>query len=76
MGTIKNLPLANVLYAYDQSDDTSILLEHNNTIYLGEDMEDSLANPVQSEEVGIRVDFLKELKHFTHMKKKHSHSYS
>ena len=56
LGTVKDLPMANVLYAYDKPDGTTILLEHNNTIYLGADMEDSLGNPIQSEEHGIRVD--------------------
>ena len=56
LGTVKDLPMANVLYAYDKSDGTTILLEHNNTLYLGPDIEDSLANPIQSEEIGIRVD--------------------
>ena len=56
LGSMKNLPMANVLYAYDKSDGRTIILEHNNTIYLGGDMDDSLANPIQSEEVGIRID--------------------
>ena len=56
LGSMKNLPLANVLYAYDTNRGTTLLLEHSNTIYLGNDMEDSLANPIQSEECGNRVD--------------------
>ena len=40
LGKLSDLPLANVLYAYDRPDDSTILLEHNNVIYLGDDMED------------------------------------
>ena len=50
--------MAKVLYAYDKIDGRTIILEHNNTIYLGGDMDDSLANPIQSEEIGIRIDFI------------------
>ena len=56
LGSVKNLPVANVLYAYDTKFGTTLLLEHNNTIYLGEDMDDSLGNPIQSEECGVQVD--------------------
>ena len=45
-----------MLYAYDTKFGTTLLLEHNNTIYLGEDMDDSLGNPIQSEEYGVQVD--------------------
>ena len=51
-----NLHYAHVLYAYDHQDGTTLIIEHNNTIYLGEDMEDSLCNHIQSEEAGTRVD--------------------
>ena len=33
-----------------------ILLAHHNTIYMGSDMDDSLGNPIQSEEAGVRID--------------------
>lgn len=56
LGSISNLPLANVLYAYDLKDGTTVLLECNNAIYLGEQMEDSLANPIQAEENDVRID--------------------
>ena len=56
LGSVKNLPIANVLYAYDATDGTVILLECNNSIYLGTKMSDSLMNPIQAEEVGVRVD--------------------
>jgi len=56
LGTIKNLPLANVLYAYDTLDGRTLILEHNDVIYLGDDMNDSLSNAIQSEEFGVRMD--------------------
>ena len=56
LGSLKNLPIANVLYAMDHFDGTVIILECNNTIYLGEQMDDSLANPIQLEENNVRVD--------------------
>ena len=56
LGKLDNLPYANVLYAYDHEDGSVLILEHNNTIYLGDAMQDSLANPIQSEEIGVRVD--------------------
>ena len=56
LGKLDNLPYAHVLYAYDHEDSSVLLLEHNNTIYLGDAMQDSLSNSIQSEEVGVRVD--------------------
>ena len=56
LGSIKSLPIANVLYAYDAPDGTVIVLECNNSIYLGDKMNDSLLNPIQAEEVGVHVD--------------------
>ena len=56
LGSIKSLPIANVLYAYDAPDGTVIVLECNNSIYLGDKMNDSLLNPIQAEEVGVRID--------------------
>ena len=55
-GSIKNLPIANVLYAYDNPRGFVILLECNNAIYLGDKMNDSLLNPIQSEENGVKID--------------------
>ena len=54
--SLKNLPIANVLYAMDHFDGTVIILECNNTIYLGEQMDESLANPIQLEENNVRVN--------------------
>ena len=56
LGTMKDLPIANVLYAYDTNDGNTIILENHNTIYLGENMDDSLLNPIQSEENDVRID--------------------
>ena len=41
LGTMKNLPIADILlYVYDMNDGQTILLGNNNTIYLGKDMTD------------------------------------
>lgn len=56
LGTMNNLPIANVVYAYDTVDGRTLLLENYNTIYLGDSMEDSLVNPIQAEENSVRVD--------------------
>ena len=56
LGTMKNLPIANVIYAYDTNEGETLLLENNHTIYLGNDMQDSLINPIQVEENNIHVD--------------------
>ena len=57
LGKLENLTYAHVLYVYDQETGSVLLLDHNNTIYLGDAMQDSLSNPVQSDEISIRVDF-------------------
>ena len=56
LGKMENLPVANVVYAYDSNDGLTILLESNNHIYFGDEMLDSLLNNIQSEEVDIRMD--------------------
>ena len=56
LGSVSNLPIANVLYAYDTVDGQVFILESNNAIYLGADMDDSLQNPIQCEEAGVRID--------------------
>jgi hypothetical protein len=59
LGSIYDLPLANVLYgAYDSSegDGEVFILQCNNTIYLGDKLIDSLANPLQSElQLGVHT---------------------
>ena len=56
LGSLTDLPVANVLYAYDTSEGETLILESNNAIYLGDKMEDSLMNPIQAEEIGVRID--------------------
>ena len=50
LGSLNNLLIANVIYAYDTHSGKKLLLEHNNVIYLGTTMEYGLANTIQSEE--------------------------
>ena len=56
LGRLDNLFYAHVLYAYDHHDGITSIIEYNNTIYFGEQMENSLSNPIQSEEAGFNVD--------------------
>ena len=56
LGLVSNLPIANVVYAYDTSDGTVLYFEFNNSIYLGQKIQDSLLNNIQSKEVGVCVD--------------------
>jgi hypothetical protein len=56
LGTIRDLPIANVLYAYDTEEGKTFIIECNNSIYLGDRMDDSLVNPIQAEESDVRVD--------------------
>ena len=56
LGKLDNLPYVHVICAYDHHDGTTLIIEYNNTIYLGKEMEDSLCNSIQSEEAGTKVD--------------------
>ena len=56
LGKLENLPLANVAYAYDTKDGTTLILCLNNSIYLGEHINDCLANPIQCMEAGTMID--------------------
>ena len=47
LGALKDLPISNVLYAYDTTADTTIMLEHKHAIYIGEHMEYSIVNTIQ-----------------------------
>lgn len=38
--SLKDLSLTHVAYNYDTQDGTTILLKHNNTLYLGKQIED------------------------------------
>ena len=55
-GKLDDLPFSYFLYAYDHVERSVILIEHNHTIYMGDNMDDSLSNPIQSEEAGVGVD--------------------
>ena len=56
MGSIDNLPIAYVLYAFDKVYGTVVLIEHDNTIYMENNMIDYLANPSQCENNDVRVN--------------------
>ena len=56
LGSLSNLPIANVAYAHDLPSGETIILQINNTIYLGSDMDDSLLNPIQCMENDVHVD--------------------
>ena len=56
LGSIDNLPITYVLYAFDKDDETMVLLEKNNTIYTGYDRIYSLDNPIQCEDNDVGVD--------------------
>ena len=56
MEYIENLPIAHVLYAFDKEDGTVVFLVHNNTIYMGDGMINSLANLIQCEDNNERIN--------------------
>ena len=56
LGKLDNLPVSHILYAYDHAEGSVILIKHDNTIYMGNHMIDSLSNPMQLEEAGVNVD--------------------
>ena len=49
LGFMKDLPIANILYVYYLSGGATAILDHNNTIYMGNDMVDLLDKPIQYE---------------------------
>ena len=53
---LNDLRIAHVLYACGTKYGTTILLEHNNTIHIGDHKKDFLGNNIQLEDNGIRVD--------------------
>ena len=53
LGSLDNLQLAHVLYAYDTEQGETLILENHNAIYMGEKMADSLINPIQCEENNV-----------------------
>ena len=56
LGSIKDLPIAHISYAYDAAEGDTLILEHNTTVYLGDNLVDSLDNPIQSEDNDVLVD--------------------
>ena len=54
--TLRDLPIANVIFAHDGDDGVVYLFRVNNSIYLGDGMEDSLLCPNQCRENGIEID--------------------
>ena len=55
LGSIDNLNIAHVIYAYDMNDGNTVLLENNNAIYMGDMMVDSLINPIQCEDNNVEI---------------------
>ena len=47
LGSIYKRSIAHVLYTFDKEDGTVVFIEQNKTIYMGDDMIDSLDNPIQ-----------------------------
>ena len=43
-------------YAYDTSDGSVVVLETNNSIDLGDEIQNSLLNPIQAEEQDVNID--------------------
>ena len=56
MPAMENLPLANVHYAFNLSHGEVYILQVNNSIYLGDMMEDSLLCPNQCRDKGIKIN--------------------
>ena len=53
LGKLDNLPYAHVWNAYSYEEGSVVLIEHNNTTYMDDGMNDRLSNPKQSEESGV-----------------------
>ena len=56
LGFIENIPIVNVLYAYDAENSKTIILEVRHSIYLCNKMDDFWLNPIQDAEVDVQVD--------------------
>ena len=56
LGSVSNIPIEDIVYAYDSPDGTVLLLECNHLIYIGQKMSDSLLNPIQVEQFDVHVD--------------------
>ena len=55
--SIDNLTIAHVLYEFDKGDENVVLLVHNNNIYMGDDIIDSWASPIQCKVNDMRSDW-------------------
>ena len=56
LSSFMNIPLANCSFAYDDEKGETYILEINNALYLGEQMNRSLLCPNQCEDNGVRID--------------------
>ena len=54
--SITNIPLANCSFVYDDEKGKTYILEINNDLYLGEQMNYSLLCPNQCEDNGVTID--------------------
>ena len=52
---MKYPPISNLLYACDLSDGTTIILDHKNTIYMVNDIVESLYNPIQTNLKSLKI---------------------
>ena len=55
LGSLKDIHIFNFIYAYEKLDETTILLEHNNIIYMGYMTEDYFEKYLHSKDNGIHV---------------------
>ena len=56
--SIYKLPISYALYEFDKEDRTVVFIEHNNTIYMGDGIINSLANPIKCEDNDVRIDLI------------------
>ena len=56
LGKIYNLLISHVFYKFYKEDGTVVFLENNNTIYMGDDIICSLANPIKCEDNYVKVE--------------------
>jgi hypothetical protein len=54
--SLDNIPIVNCSFAYDTNNGKTLLLQVNNALYMGENMEHSLLCPNQCEDNDIRID--------------------
>ena len=56
LGPVDNIPIEKKLCTYYAANRETIILETNNSIYLCDNMDDLLINPIQSGELVVRVN--------------------